>query len=59
MGERQAGPASLGAGDCSPLPLCHFHLQTGGGAGTLPPLGLPSKLEASHPQGTSFALLHP
>lgn len=31
MGERQAGPASLGAGDCSPLPLCHFHLQTGGG----------------------------
>lgn len=51
MGKRQANSVSLGAGDCSPRPLCHFHFQAGGGARTLPPLALPSKLEASHPQG--------
>lgn len=52
MGQRQASPVSLEAEDCSPLPLCHFHFQAGGGAGTLPPLVLPFQLEASHPGGT-------
>lgn len=45
--------ASFEGGDRSPLPLCHFHFQAGGGAGTFPPLARPSKLEACHPGGTS------
>lgn len=45
-----------GLGTAAPSPSIISTYRQVGGVGTLPPLVLPSKLEAFHPQGTSLTL---